>query len=124
MSTCSNTALLINGTIEAMASPSFAISLKDFPHSGANLFKIDHIWGRLMSAHAVKSGHYKSEAPRPLKAQSDDSARHRLAVLRQALIFGPDNVLAVDSFEPANGEVTSSHVLKVLNEGVVDGSAA
>ena len=52
--------------------PTFAISLKDFPHSGGSLFKIDHIWGRLMSAHAVKSGHYKSEAPRPLTAQSDD----------------------------------------------------
>jgi hypothetical protein len=45
-------------------------------------------------------------------------------VLRQALIFGPDSVLAVDSFEPANGEMTSSHLLKMLDEGVIDGSAA
>ena len=42
----------------------------------------------------------------------------------QELIFGPDNVLAVGSFEPANGEMTSSHLLKMLDKGVVDGSAA
>jgi hypothetical protein len=52
-------------------------------------------------------------------------SRHRpSAVLRQALIFGPDDVLAVDSFEPANSEMTSSHLLKMLDKGVVDGSAA
>jgi hypothetical protein len=44
--------------------------------------------------------------------------------LRQALIFGPDDVLAVHSFEPPNGEMTSSDLLKMLDEGVVDGSAA
>ena len=32
-------------------------------------------------------------------------------------------VLAVDSFEPANGEMTSSDLLKMLDKGVVDGSA-
>jgi hypothetical protein len=42
-------------------------------------------------------------------------------VLRQVLIFGPDNVLAVDSFEPANGEMTSSHLLKMLDKCVIDG---
>jgi hypothetical protein len=46
------------------------------------------------------------------------------AVLRQALIFGPDNGVAVDSFEPTNGEMTSRHLLKMLDEGVIDGSAA
>src|ERR1700681_3954583 len=45
------------------------------------------------------------------------------ALLRKALIFGLHNVLAVDSFEPANCEMTSSHLLKMLDEGVVDGSA-
>jgi hypothetical protein len=44
--------------------------------------------------------------------------------LRQALIFGPDNGLAVDSFEPTNGEMTSRHLLKMLDKGVIDGSAA
>jgi len=46
------------------------------------------------------------------------------ALLRQALIFGPDNVLAVDSFESSNGEMTSSHLLKMLDKGVVDGGTA
>jgi hypothetical protein len=45
-------------------------------------------------------------------------------VLRKALIFGPDNVLAVDPFERSNGEMTSSHLLKMLDKGVVDDSAA
>ena len=36
-------------------------------------------------------------------------------VLRKAIIFRPDNVFAVDPFEPANGEMTSSHLLKVLD---------
>jgi hypothetical protein len=43
--------------------------------------------------------------------------------LRQA-IFGPDNLLVVGSFDPANGEMTSNHLLKMLDKGVVDGSAA
>src|ERR1700683_2854806 len=51
MSACSNMALLINGTIEAIASPNMAsphavpFSLKHPPHSDASLFKIDHIEG-------------------------------------------------------------------------------
>jgi hypothetical protein len=45
-------------------------------------------------------------------------------VLRKALIFRLDNGLAVDSFEPANGEMTSSHFLKMLDEGVIDGRTA
>ena len=40
------------------------------------------------------------------------------------LIFRPDNVFAVDPFEPANGEMTSSHLLKMLDKRVVYGSAA
>src|ERR1700722_4824742 len=72
MSACSNTALLINGTIDAMASPNMAstqygfhpillspfgaIGLEDSPHRAASLFKIDHLGRRRMPASAVKSG--------------------------------------------------------------------
>jgi hypothetical protein len=44
-------------------------------------------------------------------------------VLSKALIFRPYNVFAVDSFEPANGEMTPSHLLKMLDKRVVHGSA-
>ena len=63
-------------------------------------------------------GHNGGDRP---EADTDNWAS---GVLGKALIFRPDNVLAVDSFEPANGEMTTSHLLKVLNEGVVDGGAA
>src|SRR6266511_1402709 len=46
------------------------------------------------------------------------------AVLSEALIFSPNEVLAVDSFEPADGEMTSRHLLKMLDKRVVHGSAA
>ena len=39
-----------------------------------------------------------------------------LVVLSKALIFGPYNVFAVDPFESANGEMTSSHLLKMLDK--------
>src|SRR6266508_310813 len=45
------------------------------------------------------------------------------AVLSEALIFSPNEVLAVDSFEPADGEMTSRHLLKMLDKRVVHGSA-
>jgi hypothetical protein len=45
-------------------------------------------------------------------------------VLSEALIFGPYKAFAVDSFEPANGEMTPSHLLKMLDKRVVHGSAA
>jgi hypothetical protein len=45
-------------------------------------------------------------------------------VLSEALIFGPYKAFAVDSFEPANGEMTPSHLLKMLDKGVVHGSTA
>jgi hypothetical protein len=41
-----------------------------------------------------------------------------------AFIFHPDNVFAVDTFEPSNGEMPLSHVLKMLDKRVVHGSAA
>ena len=65
MSACSNTASLINGTIEATASPVLC-SLKDFPHSGASLFKIDHIGGAIVRSRSQKRS--KSQAPHPLLA--------------------------------------------------------
>ena len=52
---------------------------------------------------------------------SDDRA---LVVLSKVLIFHPDKAFAVDSFEPTNGEMTASHVLKMLDKRVVHGSAA
>jgi hypothetical protein len=45
-------------------------------------------------------------------------------VLSKALIFRPYNVFAVDSFEPANGEMTPSHLLKMRDKRVVHRSAA
>ncbi len=42
----------------------------------------------------------------------------------KALIFRPYNVFAVDLFESANGEMTPSHLLKMLDKRVVHGSAA
>jgi hypothetical protein len=45
-------------------------------------------------------------------------------VLGKALIFRPDKVFAVNPFEPADGEMTSSHLLKMLDKRVVHGSAA
>ncbi len=45
-------------------------------------------------------------------------------VLSKALIFRPYNVFAVDSFELANGEMTPSHLLKMLDKRVVHGGAA
>jgi hypothetical protein len=42
----------------------------------------------------------------------------------QGVKFRPDNAFAVDPFEPANGEMTSSHLLKMLDKRVVHGSAA
>ena len=42
----------------------------------------------------------------------------------KALIFGPHNGFAVDPFESSNGEMTSSHLLKMLDKGVVDGGTA
>jgi hypothetical protein len=45
-------------------------------------------------------------------------------VLSNALVFRPDKVFTVDSFEAANDEMTSSHLLKMLNKRVVHGSAA
>jgi len=45
-------------------------------------------------------------------------------VLSNALIFCPYNAFAVDTFKPANGEMTSSHLLKMLDKRVVHGSAA
>jgi hypothetical protein len=45
-------------------------------------------------------------------------------VLSKALIFRPYNIFAVDSFEPANGEMTPSHLLKMLDKCIVHGSAA
>jgi hypothetical protein len=44
--------------------------------------------------------------------------------LSKTLIFCPDNAFAVDSFEPTNGEMTSSHLLKMLDKRVIHGSAA
>jgi hypothetical protein len=44
--------------------------------------------------------------------------------LSNALIFCPDRVFAVDSFEPANCKMTSSHLLKMFDKRVVHGSAA
>jgi hypothetical protein len=41
-----------------------------------------------------------------------------------AFIFHPDNVFAVDTFEPSNGEMPLSHILKMLDKRVVHGSAA
>jgi len=63
-------------------------------------------------------------------AQSDAVDKERTwdnwasVVLSEALIFRPYKAFAVDSFEPANGEMTPSHVLKMLDERVVHGSAA
>ena len=45
-------------------------------------------------------------------------------VLSNAFIFRPDKVFTVDSFEAANDEMTSSHLLIMLNKRVVHGSAA
>ena len=45
-------------------------------------------------------------------------------ILSEALIFGPYKAFAVDSFEPANGEMTQSQVLKMLDKRVVHDSAA
>jgi hypothetical protein len=41
-----------------------------------------------------------------------------------AFIFHPDNVFAVDTFEPSNSEMPLSDVLKMLDKRVVHGSAA
>src|SRR5215216_7430023 len=41
------------------------------------------------------------------------------AFLSKALIFRPDNAFAVGAFEPANGKMTFSHVLEMLDERVV-----
>jgi hypothetical protein len=46
------------------------------------------------------------------------------AVLSEALIFRPYKAFAVDSFESANGEMTPSHLLKMLDKRVVHGGAA
>ena len=45
-------------------------------------------------------------------------------VLNNAFIFLPDNAFAVDSFEPTNGEMTLSHLLKMLDERVIHEGAA
>jgi hypothetical protein len=45
-------------------------------------------------------------------------------VLSKTFIFHADNVFAVDTFEPTNGEMPSSHILKMLDKRVVHGSAA
>ena len=44
--------------------------------------------------------------------------------LSKALVFSTHKVFAVDSFEPTNGKMTSSHLLEMLNKRVVHGSAA
>ena len=46
------------------------------------------------------------------------------AVLREALIRFSRRLLAVGALEPANGKVTSRHLLEMLDERVVHGSAA
>ena len=43
--------------------------------------------------------------------------------LSKALVFSTHKVLAVDSLEPTNGKMTSSHLLEMLNKRVVHGSA-
>jgi hypothetical protein len=44
--------------------------------------------------------------------------------LSKTLVFSPYNVLSVRSFQLANGEMTLSHLLKMLDKHVVHGSAA
>src|SRR5882724_387881 len=46
------------------------------------------------------------------------------ALLGEALVFFLDTGFAVGSFEPANGEMASGHILEMLDEGVVHGGAA
>ena len=46
------------------------------------------------------------------------------AVLREALIRFSHCLLAIGTLEAANGKVTSRHLLKMLDERVVHGSAA
>ena len=43
----------------------------------------------------------------------------RFEFLGYAIIFRPDDVFAIGSFEPPHGEMTSRHFLKMLDEGVV-----
>src|SRR5450756_2659607 len=60
--------------------------------------------------------------PRPGPELTSDN--WALVVLSKALIFRPNKVLAIESFEPTNGEMTASHVLKMFDKRVVHGSAA
>src|SRR6516164_3859182 len=41
-----------------------------------------------------------------------------------SVVFATHGVDAVDAFEPADGEMTARHILKVLDEGEIDGRAA
>ena len=42
----------------------------------------------------------------------------------EAIIFGADNIGAVDAFEPPHSEMTARDILKVLDKGEIDGCTA
>jgi len=73
----------------------------------------------------TKSGHWSARALNSSVVNDPERIDNWASVvLGKALIFRPDKVFAVNPFEPADSEMTSSHLLKMLDKRVVHGSAA
>ena len=68
-------------------------------------------------------GHAGGATSKGLREAVRNRGGQRPSVLAsEPLIFGPDHVLAIHAFEPADSEMPPRHILEMLDKRIVHGS--